>query len=489
MSSEWRRLHWSSFFFGLGPVARTALPLLLLLILARDLGWQKWLLVPLVPSAIAALVRLFTQTYRLEDRALVLKEGVLSRRVREIPYSRIQHVELTQGPLQRWLGVAVVAIQSGGNAEEAEASLRVLSLAVAEDLRGRIDAARESPEGVEKSLSSLVVRLAPRDLVLAGLAEGRGFIVVGGALGLLWQGADLLGYPVPFGDSFGQAEIRRGVKFATTALPSAGKLVLGVAAAIALFRLLSIAWAAVKLHGFTLVRDGEILRSRYGLVTRYTAAVPRHRVQMLTIIETPILRLTRRAAVMVQTAARFAAEEGRVGAQWVAPVIEQRRLTTLVNEVLPGIDPNTLPWRPVHADAWRREWRGGLFVTGLVTLGLIWPLRWWALGVLVLGIVWSWYSARGVARRYAYAITEDAIAFRSGWINRRLSIVRMARVQSVKLDESFRDRRWGMASVGVDTAGSSGATHRVQVPYLPRAVATAVFEKVREKAARYEPVW
>jgi putative membrane protein len=460
----------------------------LLLILARDLGWQKWILVSLVPSAIAALVRLFTQAYRFEGGALVLKEGVLSRRVREIPYARIQHVELTQGPLQRMLGVAVVAIQSGGNAEEAEASLRVLSLAAAEDLRRRIDAARVT-ESVEDSRTSVVLKLAPRDLALVGLAEGRGFVVVGGVLGLVWQGADLLGYPVPFGDSFGRAEIRRGVKFATTALPSFGKLVLGVVAAIALFRLLSIAWAAVKLHGFTLIRDGEILRSRYGLVTRYAAAIPRRRVQTLTIIETPILRLTRRAAVMVQTAARFEAEIGRVGAQWVAPVIERRRLATLVNEVLPGIDPDTLPWRTVHANAWRREWRGGLFVTGLVTLGLAWPLGWWASGALVLGIVWSWYSARGSARRYAYAVTEDAIAFRSGWINHRLSIARMARVQSVKLSESFLDRRWGMASIGVDTAGSSGATHRVQVPYLPRAVADVVFAQVCAGAARYEPVW
>jgi putative membrane protein len=488
MSSEWHRLHWSSFFFGLGPVARTAIPVLLLLILARDLGWQKWLLVPLVPSAIAALVRLFTQAYRFEGGALVLKEGVLSRRLREIPYARVQHVELTQGPLQRWLGVAVVAIQSGGNAEEAEASLRVLSLGAAEHLRRRIDAARRT-EGVEEGRTSVVLKLAPRDLALAGLAEGRGFVVVGGALGLLWQGADLLGYPVPFGDSFGREEFRRGFKLASSAIPSLGRLVLGVVAAIVLFRFLSIAWAAVKLHGFTLIRDGEILRSRYGLVTRYAAAIPRHRVQLLTIIETPILRLTRRAAVKVQTAARFAAEEGRVGAQWVAPVIERRRLAALVNEVLPGIDPDTLPWRAVDANAWRREWRGGLFVTGLVSLGLVWPLRGWALGALAVGIVWSWFAARGSARRYAYAVTEDAVAFRSGWINHRLSIVRMARVQSVKLDESFLDRRWGMATIDVDTAGSSGATHRVQVPYLARSVADSVFAQVRAGAARHESVW
>lgn len=481
MSSEWRRLHWSSFFFGLGPVARTTLPLLLLLILARDLGWQKWLLVGLVPSAIGALVRLFTQVYRFDETAFVLQHGIVSRNLREIPYARIQHVELTQGPLHRLMSVAVVTIQSGGNAEQAEASLRVLSLDAAEDLRRRIDARRGRPEAAGADLGpAVLLKLSPRDLVFVGLAEGRGFLVAGGALGLLWQGADLLGIDVPFGSSFGREELRRGWKLAASVIPSIGMFVLEVLAVIVLFRLLSIAWAAVKLHGFTLVRDGGILRSRYGLVTRYSAAIPRHRVQMVTVIETPILRWTGRAAVKVQTAARFQTEQGRVGAEWLAPVIARRKLRALVEEVFPGIDPDALPWRPVHPSAWQREWRGGLVVTALVALALAGPFGWWALAVVGGGGMWAWFSARGQARRFAYALTPDAIAFRSGWINHRLSVVRLARVQSVKLSESFLDRRWGMATVAVDTAGSSGAAHKVAVPYLARDEASGVFERVRE---------
>ena len=480
MSSEWNRLHWSSFFFGLGPVARTALPLLVLLVLARDLGWQKWLLVPLVPSAIAALVRLFTQVYRFDDTALMLKHGIVSRRLREIPYARIQHVELTQGPLQRMLGVAVVTIQSGGNAEEPEAALRVLSLAAAEDLRRRIDWARGRAETETETEPAPVVRLATKDLVFAGLAEGRGFLVVGGALGLLWQGADLLGIDVPFGGDFNREEFRRGWKLASSVMPSIGILVLEVLAVIVLFRLLSIAWAAVKLYGFTLVRDGDILRSRYGLITRYAAAIPRHRVQTLTVIETPFLRLAKRAAVKVQTAARFQAEQGRVGAEWLAPVTTRERIPALVREVMPGVDVDALPWRPVHPHAWKRDWRGGLIVTAIVSSFLAWPFGWWGLAVPAFGATWAWFSARGLARRYAYALTPDVVAFRSGWINHRWSVVRIARVQSVKLSESFLDRRWGMATVAVDTAGSSGAGHKVEVPYLPRDVAAVVFEGIRK---------
>jgi putative membrane protein len=304
---------------------------------------------------------------------------------------------------------------------------------------------------------------------------------VGGALAVLWQGADLLGYRVPFGNvPLRDADIREGVKFARSVLPSIGGVVVEVLAVVVLLRLLSIAWAAVKLHGFTLERDGEILRARYGLVTRYAAAIPRHRVQTLTVMETPILRLTRRAAVKVQTAARFQAEQGRVGAEWVAPVIERRRLAALLAEVLPGIEIERLPWRPVDPAAWRRDFRGGLLVTGLVTICLVGPLGWWALAAPAALIPWTWFAARKIARYRAFAITDDAFAFRSGWINHRLTVVRMVRVQSVRLDESFLDRRWRMATVGVDTAGSA---HRVAVPYLPRATADELFARVRNSVS------
>src|SRR5262245_48229243 len=108
------RLHWSSLFFSLGPIVRNMIPLLIFIFATRGFGWRLWLLVTLIPGAIEALVRYFTYTYRIDDQALTIASGVLSRTVRHIPHQRIQHVELKQGPLQRLLGVAEVVVQSGG---------------------------------------------------------------------------------------------------------------------------------------------------------------------------------------------------------------------------------------------------------------------------------------------------------------------------------------------------------------------------------------
>jgi putative membrane protein len=482
------RLHWSSPFYGLGPVARSAIPVLLLLAVARDVaGWQTWALIGLIPAAIGAVVRYLTLTYRFERDELVIAEGLLSRRVRHVPYVRIQHVELTQGPLQRLLGVANAIVHSGGGAEEPEAALKVLSVARAEALRAHVSRGRAdqaSPAGED-----VVLCLTPRDLVLCGLTEGRGWIVVGGLIGVLWQVTELLDYELPFRTWLSNENVRRGLRSTWWSFPSVMNAVLGIVAVVVLFRLLSIGWAAVKLHGFTLTRDGDLLRSRYGLVTRFTTAIPRHRVQMLTVVETLLMRLARRAAVKVETAARFAAEENRVGAQWLAPVIARERVAALAADVLPGVSLDALSWRPVDPRASRRLLRGGLVVAAVASAGAVTAAGWWGLIALPATVGFAVLAARRVAQGYAYAVTPEAVAFRSGWWTRRLSVVRMARIQVIALSETFLDRRWQMATLSVDTAGASEGGHPVEIAYLSRAEAARLLEQLREAAARTDLVW
>lgn len=478
------RLHWSSIVFRLGPTFRSAVTLVILLAFARESVYQLWALIGLIPLSIGAVITYFTLTYTLDDEKLTIADGWLEKRVRQIPLSRIQHVELTQGPLQRLLGVAEVAVQSGGNAQEAEATLKVLALPEAEQLRHRIDVARRMRAVAETVPGGeVVLQLSTRDLVLCGLAQGRGWLVVGGAIALAFQAADT--FDLDFSERIEQAVTDGGMSWMPSIL-TAALIVLGFAV---IFRVLSIGWALVKLHGFTLTREGDVLRSRFGLLTRFSAAIPRGRVQMLTIIETPVMRFARRVAVKVETAAKFAQKEHDGGAQWLAPVIERSRVAALVAEALPGIDPDRLEWSPVAPGARARLFRQGLILSAVVVIGARFIFDWWALALIPFLAALSWFGAAGQARNYAYSVGEEAVAFRSGWLTRKTSIVRVTRVQNVTLRENFLDRRWSMASVAVDTAGSGDDTHRVNVDYLQRPDADRLFIQIRESAARVEPTW
>lgn len=48
--------------------------------------------------------------WRLGPEALHLRFGVLIRRSEHVPYFRIQHIELVNGPIERWLGLTTLTV-------------------------------------------------------------------------------------------------------------------------------------------------------------------------------------------------------------------------------------------------------------------------------------------------------------------------------------------------------------------------------------------
>jgi len=57
--------------------------------------------------------------YRLNDNVLEIKSGVWFRVVRLLPLSRLQHVDLERGPLERSLGLASLVLYTAGTQEAA----------------------------------------------------------------------------------------------------------------------------------------------------------------------------------------------------------------------------------------------------------------------------------------------------------------------------------------------------------------------------------
>jgi uncharacterized membrane protein YdbT with pleckstrin-like domain len=130
-----RRLHVLSPVFFAGRHARRLWPLALLLA-ARRLWWLLALaaLVLLAWSTIEWLRR----TYRLEGGALRLEEGVLARKLRAVPFDRIQQVDLVRKPLHRLLGVATLRVETAGGGSAAEVDLDVITLDEARALRSTL---------------------------------------------------------------------------------------------------------------------------------------------------------------------------------------------------------------------------------------------------------------------------------------------------------------------------------------------------------------
>ena len=505
------RLHPASFLFGIGTQLRTmALPLVVLLFSAgrTGLGWQVWLLLALVPYTIVAIGRTLTFRYRYDEHELVIRTGFLFRNERHVPYARIQNVDGVQTVFHRLLKVVSVKVQTAGG-NEPEATMSVLPVADFEQMRrrvfeGRRQAALEPSAGAEAAEAPPAPRrrtlltLSPKDLLTYGFVEGRGMVVIAAIFGLAWEFGVADSYMPSFDPGTMPAPSRGGAfrALARSLYLRAGDLFTSLAAAavtivalLVVVRLVSMVWAMLRLHGFTLTREGDDLRAEYGLLTRVAATIPLRRIQTLTLREGPLHRLVGRISARVDTAGGEAGQNAPPDRHWLAPIVDRGQLPALLAQVLPVLAIDRLEWQPVHPRAVRRIFRQSFLLSLLICLPLARGFGWWGLMALLVLIPWSVINARWSASALGWAVTDELVAFRSGWFWRQTTVAPFARVQTVTFNESPFDRRNHMAGVRVDTAGAGDLSHRVAIPYLGRDVAERLWRQVAHEAARRSFRW
>ena len=499
-SSDRRRLHpWSVLFLLAGQVRQFAGPLLIALLLgtrSSETTWQIFALPVLIPYAGFVVARYLTLTYAFGNDELVIRSGLFFKNERHVPYSRIQNVDAVQNAMHRLLGVVDVRVDTGSGTE-ADATLSVVSWPSYEEIRRRVLDERAIARGVDAAkpaADQTILALRPRDLAILGLIENRAAVLVGAIIGLLWEtgmferAISVLGIDVA-----GRGVLRRLVisVFRDRTLPfddvfRTGAAIVGL---LIVLRILSVIWAIVRLYGFRLTLVGADLRTEYGLLTRVSATVPRHRIQTWTIRRGLLHRWFDRASVRVETAGGEAAGAAARGRESLAPIVGEPELPSLLRIIAPDLELSDLVWHGPAPGAFGRELRARLVLALIGALLSAFAVGWWAVVVLGFLSAWGWLSARIYIAHLGWAVVDGAVLFRTGLIWRYLTAARFNKVQAVSMTESPFDRRHRMASVRVDTAGAGDASHRVHIPYLSREKATELFEQLGQVAARTAFRW
>jgi putative membrane protein len=222
-----------------------------------------------------------------------------------------------------------------------------------------------------------------------------------------------------------------------------------------------------------------------------TATIPLRRVQTVTIRQAPLQRLVNRQSVRVETAGgEGPPEEGRkTPREWLAPIVRASAVPALVREVLPGFDLDALEWQPLHPRAFRRAVKPALLIGTSIGLPIFSIFGWAAISVLPFALAWMALLTWQQVQQMQWAVTEDAVAFRSGWLWHNVTIAPVVRIQTVEYTESPFDRRALMARVRADTAGGRELAHGITIPYLGRDTAHTLYERLSAQAARTTFRW
>src|SRR5215212_148277 len=499
-----RRLHLLSPVFFATSHARRLWPLALLLAARRQ--WWLLVLAALILLAWSALEWL-RRTWTLEGGALRLEEGVLSRKLRAVPFDRIQQVDLVRKPLHRLLGVATLRVETAGGGKAAEVDLDVVTLAEAQALRSTLPRAKAQatagpqaagagaagavdsrahrdpgsatlpvggphpPVGGSGAPAGTGVAASPTERVLLRLRVGE--VVLAGITGSRAAAAlVVLGPLTQVTDWFPGLDDWLLARFdpeSVTPTTPAAFLVVAVLAAVAWLGLAALS-SVVTDYGFTLARVGDDLVVRRGLLERREAVLPLARLQVVRVEESLLRRVLALASIRLQSAGRTGRGD-ETASRLAIPVLQRTEVNRVLGELLPGASPIP-PLRAPPPAARRRAVVRSLLRTTLaaaVVAVAVWLL---AAGngfgvapgsplLLVPLLALAMLYGLAAYRSLGHAAGPAFLYARSGVAIRVVTVVPVAKAQSGSVRSSVFQRRAGLATLHVDIAGG-GPTPRVR---------------------------
>jgi putative membrane protein len=384
--------------------------------------------------------------YELGADTLDLRSGVVSRRNREIPIRRVQNVDISRNVVQRALGIAAVDFETAGGSET-EAALRFVSFEEAKHLQREIarlkrgdDADAETAAGVDPAdRGEELFALSTRELAIVG-ALSFDFRIPGLLLVLVSGG-------VPAVSSF---------------LPSATGRTAVVVGAVGLVVLVAlVSWvggaaaAVLNYYGFRLTVVDDELQYERGLLRRYDGSIPLDKVQTLTVVDDPLKRQFGYASLRIETAGYTPGSGPSDGSEAAVPLAARGRVLDLANRI-EGFGTPTFE-RPPRRVRRRYAFRYLVGIAVLVaalygaTVALSRPLPWYLpLALVVVAPV----AAHLKWRHRGYWLGDDYFVTRNGVLRRQTRVVPHYRIQTVIDTRTVFQRRWGVATVTADTAGS-----------------------------------
>jgi putative membrane protein len=400
------------------------------LLLAKWLAWRRF-------------------RYSVGAAEIVIESGILNRNRRSIPFDRVEDVDIERTFLARLFGLAKVRIETGAGGKD-EGLLDSVSLAEANLLREAVRAGRAGPASVpsaqedEPPAPPILFTMDPPRLLLFGLFNFS-LVYIAGLFALL-QTFDRV---LPF-DIYDPA---RWIGLVDEYLPARwtfGAIAAVLLVAAALGAVAGVVRTVAGDYGFRLSLEGDRLRREQGLFTRKEAVISRRRVQLALVSGGPVRGLFGWSGLSFQT---LGAGADRAGQQSAAPFATRSEIEAVLAEVA----PLRLPPPPELMQVSRRHIIRSVAATLLPALAGIAALSYWLpWAPALLALLPLLAVAAALERRFhRYAITQDLLFVSRGVWRRRLWLVPLGNVQSLSLGQGPIQRRLGLATLAIDTAGAS----------------------------------
>ncbi|MDQ3654075.1 MAG: PH domain-containing protein [Chloroflexota bacterium] len=501
---EWRQAHWAFIVIGALRYLRGFIVPFAIAAFTQgfndsraDYFWYGFAAIAGIGSVAASLAQWWMYRYRLTDRDITLKSGIISKQDRVILFERIQSVNLSDAPLERLFQVMKLQVETGaGGGANSEIELQALKRDEAAALRAQLIAARQrlrSEDGAAPALSTLegditsdtvvpdridsegelVRKLSNRELLIAGATSGR----IGAAVAIA-------GVLAQFGDDLIPTSVWErmpweGVADAATNVQVVASLLVALGL-LAWF--ISIVATVLTYGGFELRRVEDQLQVQYGLLDRKRTTIPIRRIQAIRIVE-GLLRQPFGYAEVRFDSAGFGADQGASGV--LSPLLPTREVLAFLRDACPqfAADPDPAGLRSLPERARRRYIVAasiGWVITITIAAAIVWRFLdfpvWWVLTALVVTPLFAIFGNLRY-RDAGWLVADGAFLLRWRAMSRVTVLTQARRLQYRGLRADPFQRRAKLVTFRTAVA-SGGSREGFSLPHLDAQDGEALIEQL-----------
>jgi len=391
------------------------------------------------------------------EENLNIKHGVIRKKHREIPLSRIQNVDIQRNIFQRMFGVAQVNLETAGGSTT-EASLKYVELETGRDIQKKFRGLKNDKEA-EKDKRELVFELNPRELLLLGVTSVNTRVIFG-IFALLGIGGSVIGGLME--------DLGLGFVAGATLLMILGILTTWTG---------SIVTNILKYFDFKLYQVEDSLEYERGLLNRSEGSIPLEKIQKLTVEENPLKRLVGYSTLKIETAGYSAEQSMQQGAEAAIPLAKHDRTINFAKMIENFQD---LELKPISERARRRYFGRYMVIVGILLVG--------SFSYSIFGSFNFWYwpliltPVAGVAAHFkwknkGYSAKENYFISMNGFWNRQTMVTPYYRIQNVIETQTILQQRWNLSTLTLDIAGTNPFQHDTKASDLDNDV----MERLRQE--------
>ncbi len=457
---------------------------------SQDGGGALWELLALAAVIVLGVLRYFTTRFRIENGQIELRKGLVNKQVIATPADRVRTVDVTAPIFHRLLGLAKVEIGTAGSGSE-RLVLDSLTVQEARHLREElihrrnvVDTASVEP----RPLSRVPDNAVPGSVTSDGAATpGSPTATVGSAETTLltfdpsWVRfapltmTGVLSALAIFG--FGNQFLQRyladsdigGRLDSLRTHPLWVDIAVGLLGLLIAVSVLAVIGYLLQFWGFRLTRhSGGTLHVTRGLLTTRETSIEEKRIRGVEVGEPLGLRLAGGGRLVAITTGLSRKEQER-GSGWLVPSAPWRVVAGVAAAVVGDGEALGAPLQPHGPGARRRRYTRAIvpaLLLGAAVLALS-LLGDWPTWVWLVGFVPALVSPLVARDRYAglgHHLTARYLVVRSGSFVRRRDLLLRSGVIGFNLQQSFFQRRVGVATLSATTAAGKQSYTAYDIP-------------------------